>query len=99
MSGIQVAVTRRQKYTFGAVAANQDVTIAPLIDTLGWVSGVLAARAFTDLVLSDSEDGTAFIHKVPSTVEDPSVGMIEGIKELCAMARENSPRASGETIK
>src|SRR5688572_2390382 len=53
--------------------------------------GVDIGGTFTDLVLSDSEDGTVFIHKVPSTVDDPSVGMIEGIKELCAMAGVQVP--------
>ena len=48
--------------------------------------GVDIGGTFTDLVLSDSEGGTTFVHKVPSTVDDPSVGMIEGIKELCATA-------------
>jgi N-methylhydantoinase A len=41
---------------------------------------------FTDLVLADSEQGQIWIHKVPTTA-DPSHGMIEGIRELCRIAR------------
>jgi N-methylhydantoinase A len=41
---------------------------------------------FTDLVLADSEQGQIWIHKVPTTA-DPSHGMIEGIRELCQLAR------------
>jgi N-methylhydantoinase A len=52
--------------------------------------GVDVGGTFTDLILesnkiSDSSGGV-MVHKVPSTPEDQSVGVIRGITELCDMA-------------
>ncbi len=53
--------------------------------------GVDVGGTFTDIILSDTEHGTFSIHKVPSTTPDPSVGVVEGITDLCA--REGVPLA------
>ncbi len=45
--------------------------------------GVDVGGTFTDLILTNGE---THIHKVPTTVEDPSIGMMNGIRELCARA-------------
>ena len=45
--------------------------------------GVDVGGTFTDLVLSDTERDTTFIHKVPTTPTDPSAGVLVGIRELC----------------
>ena len=49
--------------------------------------GVDVGGTFTDIILADTENKTFAIHKVPSTSPDPSVGVIDGVRELCS--REN----------
>ncbi|GAA0570639.1 hydantoinase/oxoprolinase family protein [Craurococcus roseus] len=48
--------------------------------------GVDVGGTFTDLVLAEPEAGRTAIHKVSSTPEDPSVGVVEGILGLCRLA-------------
>ncbi len=50
--------------------------------------GVDVGGTFTDLVLEDARGETqrVVVHKVPSTPEDQSVGVVDGIVELCRMA-------------
>ncbi len=38
---------------------------------------------FTDLVFADTENNAVLIHKVPTTPDDPSIGALDGIRELC----------------
>ena len=45
--------------------------------------GVDVGGTFTDLVLSDTETHQVVIRKVPTSGEDPSQGVIQGIRELC----------------
>jgi N-methylhydantoinase A len=45
--------------------------------------GVDVGGTFTDLVLADTERNATTIHKVPTTPEDPSKGVLQGILELC----------------
>ncbi len=45
--------------------------------------GVDVGGTFTDLVFADTEQNPVLIHKVPTTPEDPSIGAIDGIRELC----------------
>ncbi len=45
--------------------------------------GVDVGGTFTDLVFTDTESGRTTIHKVPTTPEDPSLGAIKGLRELC----------------
>ena len=49
--------------------------------------GVDIGGTFTDLILADVALSQTWIHKVPTTVEDPSIGMMEGIATLCQMAQ------------
>lgn len=49
--------------------------------------GVDVGGTFTDLVLADLDTGSLAIHKVPTDAHDPAVGVMTGLKELCA--REN----------
>ena len=46
--------------------------------------GVDVGGTFTDLVLTDTLSKLINIHKVASTPEDPSIAVIQGIKEICA---------------
>lgn len=46
--------------------------------------GVDVGGTFTDLVLCDMTTGEVAIHKVATTPDDPSRGVMEGINELCA---------------
>lgn len=49
--------------------------------------GVDIGGTFTDLILADVAQQHTWIHKVPTTVDDPSIGMIQGIQTLCEMAQ------------
>lgn len=46
--------------------------------------GVDVGGTFTDFVLLNAEDGSLSHFKVPSTPDDPSVGIAEGIREMLA---------------
>ena len=55
--------------------------------------GVDVGGTFTDLILETDGDasgadaaGRVFVHKVPSTPEDQSLGVIRGVLEICAEA-------------
>lgn len=50
------------------------------------VIGVDVGGTFTDLVWADTDSGAQVIHKVPSTPDDPSRGVMTGVQELCALA-------------
>ena len=45
--------------------------------------GVDVGGTFTDLVYFDRDSGALAIHKVSTTPEDPSLGVMTGIAELC----------------
>lgn len=46
--------------------------------------GVDVGGTFTDLVYCDMETGALAIHKVSTTPEDPSRGIMQGVVELCS---------------
>ena len=46
--------------------------------------GVDVGGTFTDIVFADTETGQTLIHKVPTTQDDPSQGVVAGIGELCS---------------
>src|SRR3954447_15946317 len=48
--------------------------------------GVDVGGTFTDLIYIDDEAAKVIVHKTPSTPADPSIGTVQGISELCAMA-------------
>lgn len=45
--------------------------------------GVDIGGTFTDVIYTDTETGVSHIHKTPTTTQDPSIGMVSGITELC----------------
>lgn len=45
--------------------------------------GIDVGGTFTDIVFTDTDEGQTCIHKVPTTLEDPSIGVVQGILELC----------------
>ncbi|PFO06695.1 methylhydantoinase [Bacillus sp. AFS076308] len=45
--------------------------------------GVDVGGTFTDVIFTDTEKRITAIHKVPTTLEDPSTGVVQGILELC----------------
>ncbi|MFT8929674.1 MAG: hydantoinase/oxoprolinase family protein [Sporolactobacillus sp.] len=53
--------------------------------------GVDIGGTFTDIIYTDTDSNTSYIHKTPTT-KDPSIGMVNGIKELCE--RYEIPTAS-----
>jgi N-methylhydantoinase A len=48
--------------------------------------GVDVGGTFTDLLLVNEKSGDTFTAKVPSTPEDSSIGVLNGIKKVCANA-------------
>lgn len=48
--------------------------------------GADVGGTFTDIVLTDTDENKTLIHKVPSTSDDPSEGVLNGILEICANA-------------
>jgi len=52
--------------------------------------GVDVGGTFTDLVLRD-DSGGYIVHKVPSTPDDPSRAIVDGILELCAIHQVSPP--------
>ena len=48
--------------------------------------GADVGGTFTDLVLTDTDRNSTLIHKVPSTPDDPSEAVLQGILEICAQA-------------
>jgi N-methylhydantoinase A len=54
--------------------------------------GVDVGGTFTDLVYCDMESGSLSIHKVATTPADPSLGVIAGIGQLCALAAVDPAR-------
>ena len=54
--------------------------------------GVDVGGTFTDLVMADTTRDIVLVHKVPTTPDDPSVGAIAGLRELC---RRNDIDAKG----
>ena len=48
--------------------------------------GVDVGGTFTDLILVDEEEGRITVDKVPSTPDDPSRSVVEGVRALCAKA-------------
>lgn len=44
--------------------------------------GVDVGGTFTDLVFADTKTGQTRIHKVPTTPEDPAIGVLDGITQL-----------------
>ena len=48
--------------------------------------GVDVGGTFTDLVLTDPESGSVYVHKIPTSGDDPSGGVMQGVTEICEMA-------------
>lgn len=48
--------------------------------------GIDVGGTFTDLLLLDVRSGKTFLVKTPSTPQDPSVGIMEGIERICQVA-------------
>ena len=49
---------------------------------MSYLIGVDTGGTFTDFALFDTEDQSFALHKYPSTPQDPSQGLINGLKEL-----------------
>ncbi|MCH8188705.1 MAG: hydantoinase/oxoprolinase family protein, partial [Proteobacteria bacterium] len=45
--------------------------------------GVDVGGTFTDIVYTDTGENRTFVHKVPTTPDDPSVAVMAGLTELC----------------
>ena len=45
--------------------------------------GVDVGGTFTDFLLTNEKDGSTFTAKVPSTPEDSSIGVLNGVSKIC----------------
>ncbi|GAE25522.1 N-methylhydantoinase A [Halalkalibacter wakoensis JCM 9140] len=45
--------------------------------------GVDVGGTFTDIMYTDTDENKTWINKVPTTLEDPSIGVVQGIIDLC----------------
>src|SRR3954452_11814836 len=54
--------------------------------------GVDVGGTFTDLLLIDETSGQLYSAKVPSTPEDSSKGVLDGIRKICAEAKVDPRR-------
>ncbi|MGP1254884.1 MAG: hydantoinase/oxoprolinase family protein [Kiloniellales bacterium] len=59
--------------------------------------GVDVGGTFTDLLLIDESSGGSYSAKVPSTPEDSSVGVLNGIRKICSSAGID-PRAIAQVM-
>jgi N-methylhydantoinase A len=62
------------------------------------LSGIDVGGTFTDVILVDTDGGEVRIHKVPSTPDDPSRGLIEGVEGLDGGVAELSFLVHGTTL-
>lgn len=53
---------------------------------MGYKLGVDVGGTFTDVLLIETDSSSVFTAKVPSTPEDSSVGVLNGIEKACALA-------------
>lgn len=64
---------------------------------MGYRLGVDVGGTFTDLLLIDEESGTTHTAKVPSTPEDSSIGVLNGIARICDESGVD-PKAVGRVM-
>ncbi len=50
---------------------------------MGWIVGCDVGGTFTDFYTYEDESGTSFVHKTPSTPDNPARAIVEGLRELC----------------
>jgi N-methylhydantoinase A len=62
------------------------------------LAGVDVGGTFTDVIVVDTESRDVWIHKVPSTPEDPSEGLIEGLRTVDSGSRDVDFLVHGTTI-
>ncbi len=60
----------------------------------GYMLGVDVGGTFTDLFLSEAASGQTFTAKVPSTPQDSSIGVLNGIERICDTAGIDSSAIS-----
>ena len=58
--------------------------------------GVDVGGTFTDLVITDTGNGNSFIHKVPTTPENPAQAVIHGHRHQPGAFRERTAPARGQ---
>ena len=58
---------------------------------MGWIVGCDVGGTFTDFYIHEQDSGEFFVHKTPSTPDNPARAIVEGLKAACA-ARGIEPR-------
>jgi hypothetical protein len=58
--------------------------------------GVDVGGTFTDLVYADTEAGRTAVHKISTTPDDPSRGVVQGLTALCD--KYSIPRETIDTV-
>jgi len=62
------------------------------------LAGVDVGGTFTDVIVVDTDSRDVWIHKVPSTPEDPSEGLIDGLRTVDSGSRDVDFVVHGTTI-
>lgn len=60
--------------------------------------GLDVGGTFTDVILCDGRDGTLALHKVPTTPQDISLGLLAALRKSGAPARQIAEIAHGTTV-
>ena len=50
---------------------------------MGWIVGCDVGGTFSDFYIYEESSGEFFVHKTPSTPDNPARAIIEGLRELC----------------
>ena len=50
---------------------------------MGWIVGCDVGGTFTDFYMYEEKSGEFFVHKTPSTPDNPARAIVEGLRELC----------------
>src|SRR6185369_451696 len=50
---------------------------------MGWIVGCDVGGTFTDFYIYEEASGEFFVHKTPSTPDNPARAIVEGLRELC----------------
>ncbi|MBM3522137.1 MAG: hydantoinase/oxoprolinase family protein, partial [Alphaproteobacteria bacterium] len=51
---------------------------------MGWIVGCDVGGTFTDFYIYEQKSGEFFVHKTPSTPDNPARAIVEGLKAACA---------------
>lgn len=63
---------------------------------MGYILGTDVGGTFTDFLLADESHAEHVVHKVPSTPDDPSIGLMAGIRQIAERLGRPEPDLLGD---